>query len=193
MNLQKYFSLNIHQTDLVSPTNQTFCLLCRVHRNLLVHIPPKKVKTVQNTTFIWFYFTQMTLQLLTMEKRPECFNQFKKKWICKETILTSIYYIKYSRGCFGKIWIRKFTYVIFHIFYQIIFSVLLLDDEVILTVTHWTHHRLFLARRFHPENQMIGCFYLIQKNRCRNIDIVFSGLGIKYWITNSIGTHWWTK
>ena len=45
----------------------------------------------QNTTFIWFYFTQMTLQLLTMEKRPECFNQLKKnEYVRKLSLQVSI-------------------------------------------------------------------------------------------------------
>ena len=56
------------------------------------------------------------------ETLPKCFNQSKKLWLWKNTSLPMIYFIKYSRGGFGKIWIRKFIYVIFHIFYRIIFA-----------------------------------------------------------------------
>ena len=49
--LQKYCSLKIHQADLSASTHQKFCRLCRVQGDLLVHIPPHKVKTVQTTTF----------------------------------------------------------------------------------------------------------------------------------------------
>ena len=57
---------------------------------------------------------------------PNCFNQVKKLWLWKDTILPIIYFIKYYRGGFGKIWIRKFIYVIFHIFYHSIFACLAL-------------------------------------------------------------------
>ena len=70
MNLQKYFSLTIHQDDLASPTHQTFCLLCRVQIYHLVHIPSHKCKTFQTTTFVWVFFPQMTLQLITINPPP---------------------------------------------------------------------------------------------------------------------------
>ena len=66
----KKISLRIHQADLAIPTHQTFCLQCGVQRDLLIHIPPHKVKTVQTTTFTWVYFPQMTCQLLTMNPPP---------------------------------------------------------------------------------------------------------------------------
>ena len=45
INLQKIWSLKIHQSDLAAPTHQTFCLLWGFQRDLLVHIPPHKGKT----------------------------------------------------------------------------------------------------------------------------------------------------
>ena len=72
MNLQKYCSLKILQAYPVAPTRQTFCLLCGFQRDLLVHIPPHKFKTVQTTTLIWVYFPQMTRQLLTIKTLPKC-------------------------------------------------------------------------------------------------------------------------
>ena len=45
MNLQEYLSLEIHQADLAAPTHQTFCLLCRVQRDLLVLPPVDKIRT----------------------------------------------------------------------------------------------------------------------------------------------------
>ena len=126
MNLQKYFSLKIHQADIEAPTHQTFCLLCRFHRDFLLHIPPHKVKTVQTTTLIWVYFPQMIRQLLTMKTLPKCFNQANNIWQWKGTSLPMIYFIKYTCGGFGKMWIRKFIYVIFCIFYHSIFACLAL-------------------------------------------------------------------
>ena len=49
----KNFLLKIHQSDLESTTQKTFCLLYGVQRYLLSHIPPHKGKTVQTNTFIW--------------------------------------------------------------------------------------------------------------------------------------------
>ena len=49
---------------------------------------------------------------------PKCFNPAKTIWQRKDNIHTIIYFIKYHRGGFGKIWIRKFIHVIFHIFYH---------------------------------------------------------------------------
>ena len=49
------------------------------------------------------------------EFSPKFFNQVKRLWRWKGTILLMIYSIKIYRGRFGKIWIRKFIYVIFHI------------------------------------------------------------------------------
>ena len=114
MNIQIYFSLKIHQTDIAAPTQQTFCLLCGVQIDLLVHIPDHKYKTVQATTFIWVYFMQMIRQILTMKTLPKCFKQVNKLWRWNGAILTMIYFIKYYCGCFGKIWIKKFIYVIFY-------------------------------------------------------------------------------
>ena len=95
MNLQKYFSLKLNKYDLPDPTHQMFCLFCGVQRYLLVYIPPHKGKTVQATTFIWAYFLQMNLHLLTTNPPPpKCFNQVNKIWQCKDTILPIIYYIK---------------------------------------------------------------------------------------------------
>ena len=101
MNLQIYFSLKIHNADLAISTHQKFCLICGFQRDLPIHIPPHKSKTVQTTTFIWVYFLQMTRQLLTMKTLPRCFNQFKKLRRWKDTIFPIIYFIKYSRGGFG--------------------------------------------------------------------------------------------
>ena len=56
MNLQKHCLLKIHNSDISAPTHQMFYLFCVFQRDLLVHIPPHKVKTVQTTTFIWVYF-----------------------------------------------------------------------------------------------------------------------------------------
>ena len=53
---------------------------------------------------------------------PKYFNQVNTIWRWKDTILPIIYFIKYSRGGFGIIWIRNFIYVILHIFYHIIFA-----------------------------------------------------------------------
>ena len=78
INLQKHWSLKIHKADIPAPTNQTFCHHCGVQRNLLVHIPPHKVQTIQTTTFIWVYFPQMTHQILTIKTLPKCFNQVNK-------------------------------------------------------------------------------------------------------------------
>ena len=122
MNLQIYFSLKIKHSDLAVPTHQNLCLLCIVQRDLLNHIPPQNIKTVQTITFIWVYFPQMTRQLLTMKTLPKCFNQVNRLWLWKDTILPIIYFIKYSRCGFGKIWIRKFICVILHIFYHSIFA-----------------------------------------------------------------------
>ena len=121
MNLQIYFSLKIQHSDLAVPTHQKFCFLCGFQRKLLTHIPPQKIKFVQTITFSLVYFTQITPHLLTMKTLPKCFNQVNKLWKWKETILCIIYFIKYYRGGFGKIWIRKLIYVIFHIFYHSLF------------------------------------------------------------------------
>ena len=72
MKLKKYFSLNIRQADLAATTHQTFCLLCGVHRGLLVHMPLQKSKTVQNKTFVWVNFLQMTRQFLNIKILPKC-------------------------------------------------------------------------------------------------------------------------
>ena len=45
MNIQEYFSLKIHQDDLAAPTQKTFCLPCRVQRNLFTPPPDKKILT----------------------------------------------------------------------------------------------------------------------------------------------------
>ena len=119
-NLQKP-PLKIHQADLASPTHQTFCLLCRFQRDLLVHIPLHKGKTFQTNIFIWVFFPQTTLHILTMKTLLKCFNQVNKLWQRKDTILTIIYSIKYYHGGFGKIWIRKFIYFIFYILYHSLF------------------------------------------------------------------------
>ena len=50
----------------------------------------------------------------------------KKLWRWKDTSLTIIYLIKYSCSGFGKIWISKFIYVIFHIFCHSLFACLAL-------------------------------------------------------------------
>ena len=70
MKIQKYFSLKIHQADLVSPTHPTFYLLCGIHRYLIVHIPPHKVKTVQTIAFIWVYFPQITARSSLLKTSP---------------------------------------------------------------------------------------------------------------------------
>ena len=124
MNLQKYFSLKIHYNNLASPTHQTFCILCGFQINLLLRIPPHKGKKFQSTTLIWIYFPQMTPQILTIKTLPKCFNQVNKILRWKDTILPIIYFIKYYRGTFGKIWIRKFVYIFFHIFYNSLFACL---------------------------------------------------------------------
>ena len=126
MKLQKYFLLNIHQTDLVFPTHQMFCLLCGLQIDLIYQIPPNKGKTVRTNTFIWVYLLQMNRQMITMKTSPKGFNNVNKLWQWKDTILPMIYFIKYSCGGFGKILIRKFIYVIFHIFYHSLFSFLAL-------------------------------------------------------------------
>ena len=72
MNLQEYLSLKIHQADLADPTHQTFCLLCGFQIDLLLHIPPHKRKTIQNTTLIWIYFPHIIRQLLTIKSLPKC-------------------------------------------------------------------------------------------------------------------------
>ena len=122
MNLQKYWSLNIRQADLAYPNHQTFYLLFRSQRDLLIHIPSQKGKTFQTITFIWVDFPQMTRQILTMKTLSMCFNKVNKLWLWENTILPMIYFIKYYCGGFGKIWIRNFIYVIFHIFYHSIFD-----------------------------------------------------------------------
>ena len=71
-------------------------------------------------------------------------------------------FIKILSGGFGKIWIRKFIYVIFYIFYHSLFPLLPLYDEGILPFTHRTHHCCFLERQFKEDNQRIGRFLLIQ-------------------------------
>ena len=98
-----------------------FCLLYKVQRDLLIHTPAHKVKTVQNTTFIWVYFLQLTHNILIMKTLSTCANQSKKLWLWTDTILPIICFIKYSCEGFGKIWTIKFIYVIFHIFYHILF------------------------------------------------------------------------
>ena len=45
INIQKYFSLKIHQDDLASPTHETFCLLCGLQRDLLTPPPVEKIRT----------------------------------------------------------------------------------------------------------------------------------------------------
>ena len=70
MNLQKYCSLKNHHSDLAAQTRQTFCLVYRVWREFIVHIPPQKGKYFQTTTLIWVYFPQTTLQFLTMKTLP---------------------------------------------------------------------------------------------------------------------------
>ena len=72
MNLQKYFSLNIHQDYLAYLTHQAFCILYILHRDLLIHITPHKGKAVTTTTFILVYFMQMTHQILIMKTLPNC-------------------------------------------------------------------------------------------------------------------------
>ena len=94
MNLQKYFSLKIHQYELAAPTHQNICLLCEVQRDLLVHLPPHKGKMIQRTTFIWVYFPWMNRQILTVKNLTKCFNQVNKHWIWKDTSLSIIYFIK---------------------------------------------------------------------------------------------------
>ena len=126
MNIQKYLSWKIHQADLASPTHQTFCLLLGVQRDLLVHVPPHKGKPVQATTFVWVYFTQTTRHILTINPPPKCLNQVKTIVQWKDTIINIIYFIKYSCGGFGKIWIKKLLYVIFHILYHSVFYCLVL-------------------------------------------------------------------
>ena len=133
MNLQKYFSPKIHQDALADPTNQTLFLLYVVHRNLLVHIPPHKGKTVQTTTLIWLYFLQMKRQLLTMKTLPKCFNLVNKLWRWKDTILDIVYFVKYYHGIFGKIWIRNYIYIIFQIFYHSFFACLAFRWRVNIT------------------------------------------------------------
>ena len=44
MNIQKYFSLKIHQADLAAPTHKTLCLLCGVQGDLLVPPPIEKTR-----------------------------------------------------------------------------------------------------------------------------------------------------
>ena len=52
---------------------------------------------------IWFYFLQLTRQLLTIKTLPKYFNQVEKNWQWEDTIIPIIYVIKYYRGGFGKI------------------------------------------------------------------------------------------
>ena len=68
----------------------------------------------------------MNRYLITKKTLPVCFNQVNTFWQCKDNILTMIYFIKYSCGGFGKIWIRNLIYVIFHIFYHSLFTYLFL-------------------------------------------------------------------
>ena len=93
--------MKIHQAYLVAPTHQTFYLLCGVQRDILVHIPPHKGKTVKNTTFVWVYFLQMTHQLLTIKILPKCFSLVNKLQQWNYTSLPIIYFIKYSCGGSG--------------------------------------------------------------------------------------------
>ena len=44
MNFQKYLSPKIHQDDLATPTHETFCLLCGVHRYLRVPPPYNNIR-----------------------------------------------------------------------------------------------------------------------------------------------------
>ena len=64
----------------------------------------------------------MTLQILTTKTLPKCFNKVNKLWLWKDTSILIIYFIKYYHGGFEKIWISKFIYIIFHIFYHIDFA-----------------------------------------------------------------------
>ena len=59
--------MKIHQSDIAALTHQTVCLLCGFQRDILIYVTPHKGKTVQTTTFIWVYFTQIIRQILTME------------------------------------------------------------------------------------------------------------------------------
>ena len=154
--------MKIHQAGLSAPTHQTFFLLCVFQRDLSVHIPPQKGKTVQTTTSVWVYFPHMTLQLLNMKTLPKCFNQFNILLLWKYTSLPIIYFIKYSHGGFGKIWISKFIYVIFHILYHSIFACIAL-----LWLGNIISHSpnpppLLFFRHFLPEDKSIGCCCLIQ-------------------------------
>ena len=53
MNLQKYFPLKIYQANIAAPTHQNLCLPFGVQRDILVHMPPQKSKTVQTRNFNW--------------------------------------------------------------------------------------------------------------------------------------------
>ena len=171
----------------------------------------------------------MTCQLFTMKTLPIFFNQVNKPWLWKDNIFPIIYYIKYYRGGFEKIWIIDFIYIIFQIFYYSLFAYLALrlrgnitsnspQTKLCLdfskcrkfTSPFWLSKlktyryacarirsepttAAFLGRWFHLDNQRIRFFAWSIQYWCNNIGIFFSGLHIKYWLTYSIGTHWWIK
>ena len=76
-------------------------------------------------------------------KPSPIFQSSKKNWRWKDISLPIVYFVKYSRGSFGKIWIRKFIYIIFHIFYQSIFSCLIPRRWVNIS-SHWATNMLYL-------------------------------------------------
>ena len=162
MNLQKYFSLKLNKSDLPDPTHQMFCLFCGVQRYLLVYIPPHKGKTVQATTFIWAYFLQMNLHLLTMNPPLPSVSIKSTKFDNVRTRYYPLYIISsnltsaLAKSESGSSYTSSSTCSI-----TVFLLILPLDDEGTLPVTHRTHHHYFLARRLHPENQMIGWFCLI--------------------------------
>ena len=127
-NLQKHLSLKIHQADLADSTHQTFCVLFIFQRDLLVHIPPQKGKTVQTTTFSSLWKPSPSVSIKS--------TNFDYKMM--PSFLLSILSNNFAADL-EKIWIRNFIYVIFHILYTGFLPVFPLYDKGILPVTHQLH------------------------------------------------------
>ena len=105
-----------------------------VHYSIGAHTTSPR-KKVPNYHFHLGLLSAADPPALYHENPPLVFQSSKKNWRRKETRLHIIYFTKYSCGGFGIIWIRKFTYIILHIFYHSLFPLFTLDNEGILPIT----------------------------------------------------------
>ena len=193
MNLQKYFSLKIHQAELAAPTHKTFFFPCGFHRDILDHIPPQKVKRSKLPLSFGSNFYRLTASSSIWKPYPSVSIKSKKFGggmtpaftlsILSNTLAAAME----NSESVSSSTPSSASYI------TVFLPVLPIYDEGLLPVTHRTHHCWFLVRRFQSDIQKIGFFAWSRQHRCINIGLVFIGLDLKYWLTNRRGTHWWNK